>query len=354
MADIDLLAGTDTFAASYLKLNTTAQALEDDFYAATEPATKTPGKTWVDSANQLIKRRNAANSAWYVEGVFDSPFMGLLPRDGSEAMESDLDFGGNRGVNLAAPSSGGDAVRLSDLSAYATLAGPAFTSLPTVSADPTTGDQLARKSWIDTNFMKADGTGGALTDPPQVLSDADIGNELVRLSQLQAFTGFDTGVGHNHNGTNSRRVGVTDVSHAGPAENLPIMTGASNRLKVGKSTSLRFVIADTHPLLFTETGAVADGAVSTGAPLGAQLAILRAVFRTNDNTYLELHLRREVSHTQAQYRFQGAAGSGLIQDVKTLIVGLDSSRNFRRQVTKSGSETTGVNVSVYLIGWFEI
>lgn len=64
---------TDKAAArSSLELGTaaleSAQSLSTDYYGPTEPSTTFPGMTWADTGNGLIKRRNAADDAWVVEG----------------------------------------------------------------------------------------------------------------------------------------------------------------------------------------------------------------------------------------------------------------------------------------------
>lgn len=48
-----------------------------NFAGATDPATLSPScafpyAVWVDTANNLVKRRNAANDAWIVEGVLSA------------------------------------------------------------------------------------------------------------------------------------------------------------------------------------------------------------------------------------------------------------------------------------------
>ena len=349
---VELLAGTDTFANSFGKLNNSVTSLEEAFYGPTEPTRKTPGKLWVDSANALHKRRNAANTAWIVEGVFGSTYMGLLPRDGSEAMSGDLDMGSQKITNLAAPVAANDAVRNTDLDLYAQLAGAAFTAVPSSTADPVAGNDLVRRSWADAEYMKADGSGGALATPPSVLADATLGDQLVRLSQLQTFALFDTGTGHDHDGVNSKRVDVTDIEHNALAENQPILTGPSNRLKIGKSTSLRFVTATTHPELFNHSAAVAEGAIFSQAAVGAQIVLLKLRFDSDNGTRLNLFLRKDSGDTQASYWFTVPSGAGQFTSVVTAYVEVDASRNFLRQVTQVGGGSASVVCN--LIGWFEI
>lgn len=44
------------------------EALRTDFAGATEPPNPVAYQTWLDTTTKLLKRRNAANSAWVVEG----------------------------------------------------------------------------------------------------------------------------------------------------------------------------------------------------------------------------------------------------------------------------------------------
>ncbi|MHA3905127.1 hypothetical protein ACTPOE_16605 [Castellaniella sp. WN] len=59
-------------------LNKALQALATDFSGATDPAAMAwPYSTWADAGTGTLKRRNAANSAWVIEGkLFAKPLYG--------------------------------------------------------------------------------------------------------------------------------------------------------------------------------------------------------------------------------------------------------------------------------------
>ena len=58
-------------------INNAFQSVLTDFAGATDPSTMTPSCayaycTWVDTSNGLVKKRNAANTAWIDIGVVDT------------------------------------------------------------------------------------------------------------------------------------------------------------------------------------------------------------------------------------------------------------------------------------------
>lgn len=58
-------------------INNALQSIVTDFAGATDPSTLTPTNafpfcTWLDTANNLVKRRNASNTAWITIGTLNS------------------------------------------------------------------------------------------------------------------------------------------------------------------------------------------------------------------------------------------------------------------------------------------
>lgn len=58
-------------------INNALQSIVTDFAGATDPSTMTPNNafpycTWLDTANNLVKRRNTSNTAWITIGTIDS------------------------------------------------------------------------------------------------------------------------------------------------------------------------------------------------------------------------------------------------------------------------------------------
>lgn len=58
-------------------INNAFQSVLTDFAGATDPSTMTPSNafaycTWLDTSNNLVKKRNAANTAWLSIGTIDA------------------------------------------------------------------------------------------------------------------------------------------------------------------------------------------------------------------------------------------------------------------------------------------
>lgn len=69
---------TDMTGGQYMaQMNTNLQAINSWFYGSTDPASYTPsqaypGAWWIDTGNNLVKQRNAANTAWVAKGTVGS------------------------------------------------------------------------------------------------------------------------------------------------------------------------------------------------------------------------------------------------------------------------------------------
>lgn len=65
-------------------VNAALQALASQSRGATGPATTYAGQIWLDTTTNLRKRRNAANSAWLVEGTLDEIM--VIPRSSNTVL----------------------------------------------------------------------------------------------------------------------------------------------------------------------------------------------------------------------------------------------------------------------------
>ena len=80
-------------------INNAFQSVLTDFAGATDPSTMTPSNafaycTWLDTSNNLVKKRNAANTAWISIGTIDSTtgavtLFGVYGQSGTMAITAD-------------------------------------------------------------------------------------------------------------------------------------------------------------------------------------------------------------------------------------------------------------------------
>lgn len=71
-------------AAVRAAVNSAIQALASNSSGVTEPTVKYPFMWWSDTANDLLKQRNAANSAWVTKGSLSRDFFGLLSQSDAQ------------------------------------------------------------------------------------------------------------------------------------------------------------------------------------------------------------------------------------------------------------------------------
>ena len=82
MATSDYVLANASGSAYRADTNATLQAIVSNNSSATEPNPTFAFMWWVDTANNLLKQRNTANSAWITLGTLDG---GRLLNDGSSA-----------------------------------------------------------------------------------------------------------------------------------------------------------------------------------------------------------------------------------------------------------------------------
>lgn len=77
MAQDDLAVANGSGAAVRADLNANLQALGTLMSGSSAPSTTYPFMLWADTANDLLKQRNAANSAWIIKGTLSAEYGGL-------------------------------------------------------------------------------------------------------------------------------------------------------------------------------------------------------------------------------------------------------------------------------------
>ena len=83
MAQADGTIQNDTGANVRIDLNNNFAALFSNSSGSTEPSTTYAYQFWVDTANNLLKLRNGANSGWVTLGSSNTSYLGLTPSDGA-------------------------------------------------------------------------------------------------------------------------------------------------------------------------------------------------------------------------------------------------------------------------------
>jgi len=210
------IAATDTLSASRPKINDAFEALRTAFSGTSAPSSPVAGQWFLNTSENKLYFYNG--TSWIELGDVTTDRFALLPRSGgsSFAMTGDLYMGSHQIKGLAAPTHAGDAVALSYLQAnYLPLSGGTMTGDITMGAnnvlidhDPTADEQAARKAYVDSKVAKAgDSMSGNL----------DMGGNLVTNLGTPANAGdatsksyvdgkFDVTAGHDHDGTDSKRV----------------------------------------------------------------------------------------------------------------------------------------------------
>lgn len=94
--DYDNILATDLLSDSRQKILNRDETVRTCFLGATEPPTMAAGQFWIDTTLNLIKLRNAANTAWYTIGLYNAE-LGHLPSAGG-TFTGDLDSNGTAKV----------------------------------------------------------------------------------------------------------------------------------------------------------------------------------------------------------------------------------------------------------------
>ena len=146
-------------------LNNALSAIVSLNSGAAEPATMFAGQWWHDTATALLKRRNAANSAWITIGPIDSPLLAA-----SETVSGIAELATN-----AETATGTDTARVPPVSALASAV--AYQGLQTI--------------WIPASAMTPATTNGAASGTTELATNKNMLKTLDFDTATQEFAQFD-------------------------------------------------------------------------------------------------------------------------------------------------------------------
>ena len=162
--------------------NAMLEAILSTFNGPEEPPQLYAGMLWVDTSvtPRLLKQRNTSNTGWVIRAEVDTSYGGVLPLTGG-TMKGPIDMGTFGLTNLPL-GSGNAAARYADLAAYAKLDGTTpFTGIPSLpNQDPSTGNQAARKAYVDTKTT----AGGTFVGQISMTVAPTDANHVVRNTEL--------------------------------------------------------------------------------------------------------------------------------------------------------------------------
>ena len=220
------LLTTDTLSASRGYLNDAFEALRTCFSGSSEPGTPVRGQFFVDTDDNTWKIYNG--SSWTTLGDIDLAYAGLLPRTaGSSYPLSGSLYCGNYAIKqVATPVDSTDATNKAYADSKLSLAGGTMTGAIVCGANkvtsarttPNDDAEFVRKDYVDGKLAKTGGTmSGAIsmgsTSKITDLATATAAGDAVNKSMLDGR--FDTSTGHDHDGTDSKRVPYAALDGAG-------------------------------------------------------------------------------------------------------------------------------------------
>lgn len=228
--DFRELQASDRLSDSRGYLNDTAAALQTIFAGATAPTSPIAYMLWADSATSTLKQRNAANDDWISVGLLGQSFWGSLPVTGG-TMSGNIAMGGNLVTGLGAASAATDAARKQELDLKADLAAPALTGDATVNQDPAGNNSLTRRSWTEGRYLKI--SGGTLTG--HLILPGGTSNALGAMAKqdVETCTSFHVSTGHDHDGTDSKRVLATNLNSTGATTGAVLRATAGSVMEFG-------------------------------------------------------------------------------------------------------------------------
>jgi len=219
------IAATDTLSASRPKINDAFEALRTSFSGMSAPGSPVAGQWFLNTSENNLYFYNG--TAWVILGDVTKDHLGMLSRwaGPSQYMLGDIYMNTHQIKGLAAPTDSGDAVALSYLqSNYLPLSGATMTGDITMGANnvlidhnPTADDQAARKAYVDTKVAKAgDSMSGNLDMGGNLVTNLGTATNASDATSKSYVDGkFDTGAGHDHDGTDSKRVEGSYLASSG-------------------------------------------------------------------------------------------------------------------------------------------
>lgn len=222
----DVLESTDLLSDSRGYINDALKALRSSFSGTAHPGDPVAGQWHLDTDDNALYLYNG--STWYQLGTVTDSFFNLLPRSAGSgyAMTGALYLGSNQIKGVASPTLATDAVTKGYADGhYLYGAGAAMSQdidcstykITTAKTTFTDDTEFVRKAYVD-----AIGTGGGtftadidLDDTYNVIGSAapTDGGDLTNKDYVDGK--FHTTTGHNHDGTDSKRVLWTDVETTG-------------------------------------------------------------------------------------------------------------------------------------------
>jgi hypothetical protein len=345
----DPLTADRTFAASYLTLNSSDEALRTLFAGPTEPSVHVAYQLWADTTAGLMKQRNATDTAWVTLFQIGVTNGGLLPTSGG-TMSGAIAMAGSKITDLGAPTAANDAVRKAEMDLKAPILSPAFSTDATLNADPVSGNSLTRKSFTEATYLKK--AGDSMTGALNLAGNATADLHAVPRQQLGPYVNFNTSTGHRHDGTDARKVRATDLdSGAATSTNRLKANGTGGTVWADPSNPLvmittPIVLVDAFPAPTSyETINLGPSGLAL-VPSGGKVALLaieafdecivrvRPLGAVDDGAGMNM----AVPHNQAD------------PFGRVVHVGLDSSQRFEwKRVSGAGT-----HIIVKLHGWFQV
>ncbi len=204
------IQGTDLLGQYPTQAQGTNRALKGGFNGPTAPASPTAYQLWYDTTASKIKLRNSTNDAWIIIGDLGVAYNGTLPLSGG-SMTGDISLSGTRRItNMAPASAANDAVRKAEFDLKANIASPVFTTDAQLAVDPPTNNSLTRKIYNEGRYMKL--AGGTFTGAVVLSGDGSANLNPVSIQQLKTYVQFNTSTGHDHDGTDSKKVLGTNLN----------------------------------------------------------------------------------------------------------------------------------------------
>jgi len=323
-----LPAAANTFANSRPKWNDTAEALRAMHEGPSAPTTTTAYMLWVDTTNNLLKQRNAADTAWITImkiGVTNGGLVSLS--ESGQAFTVDVSMGGFKLTNLGAPSGALDAARKQEQDLKAPLASPSFTGQAAINADPIAGTALTRRSWIEANYV--DLTGSTMTGRLGVPSSpAAAAGEALRKDEIEALVSFDTSTGHNHDGSNSRLVTFPHQKLITPVQ------------KASLSASTGYVTVDITADVTPDTARAAILSVALSAAVTASTSSGELWLRKKGETAEGIYLRD----------YKSTPNAITVTSITDffVIVDVDSAEQFEYKFTETGVASCVIDLRGYI------
>ena len=220
------MASTATLSDSRSYINDSCESQRTSFSGTSPPGSPVTGQLFYNTTTNELSAYGA--SSWYKLCNVNTNWGGLLPLSAGSAypLSGDLYCGSNQIKSVADPSASQDAVTLAYLQTnYLALAGGTMSGvmvcgsyLPTASADPSSDTQLARKAYVDLHVEKAGDTmTGNLSFGDSYTATGLVAPSSASDAATKSYVDdeFDTSTGHDHDGTDSKEIDITNLSASG-------------------------------------------------------------------------------------------------------------------------------------------